>query len=106
MSLSNILLTSAIYSPLFTTYMYKNLGTQWASSIPAFLALVFAPLPFVFLKFGAKLRANSKFANEAKVQMAQLMEVRQNVEKKFQQQHAADEEAAVEKAGRESDSSK
>lgn len=72
--------------------MYKNLGTQWASSIPAFLALVFAPLPFIFLKFGRRLRANSKFANEAKAQMAQLTEARQKAEKNYRQHHAVIED--------------
>lgn len=31
--------------PLFTTYMYQNLGIHWASSIPAFLALACVPMP-------------------------------------------------------------
>ncbi|KAJ5939492.1 Major facilitator superfamily domain general substrate transporter [Penicillium verhagenii] len=88
--------------PLFTTYMYKNLGSQWASSIPAFLSLAFMPLPFIFLRVGSKLRANSKFANEAKQQLAKLQEVRQNVEKLFKAKHvgdntiSSDTEAAVE----------
>ncbi|KAG9790334.1 synaptic vesicle transporter, partial [Aureobasidium melanogenum] len=34
--------------PLFTTQMYDNLGDQWASSIPAFLALGCLPFPFLF----------------------------------------------------------
>ncbi|KAJ5511749.1 Major facilitator superfamily domain general substrate transporter [Penicillium expansum] len=71
--------------PLFTTYMYNNLGTQWASSIPAFLSLAFMPLPFIFHRVGPKLRANSKFANEAKRQLAKMQEVRQNVEKRFEE---------------------
>lgn len=82
-------------SPLFTTYMYKNLGTQWASSVPAFLALFFAPLPFIFLRVGAKLRAHSKFANEAKTQLAKLMEVRQQVAAKFEAKSATAEEDAA-----------
>ncbi|KAJ5519927.1 Major facilitator superfamily domain general substrate transporter [Penicillium fimorum] len=76
--------------PLFTGYMYKNLGTQWASSIPAFLSLAFTPLPFTFLRVGSKLRANSKFANEAKKQPAKLQEVRQNVEKRFEENQTGD----------------
>lgn len=71
--------------------MYENLGTQWASSIPAFLALAFAPLPFVFLKVGPALRARSKFANEAKAQMAKMLEVRQKVEEKFEGKEAVQE---------------
>ncbi|KAJ5528338.1 Major facilitator superfamily domain general substrate transporter [Penicillium frequentans] len=76
--------------PLFTTYMYNNLGTQWASSIPAFLSLAFTPLPFIFFRVGSKLRAKSKFANEAKRQLAKLQEVRQNVEKRFEEKQARD----------------
>lgn len=70
-------------SPLFTTKMYDNLGVQWASSIPAFLSLAFAPLPFVFLKVGLRLRARSKFANDAKAQLAKMHEVRQKVDQRF-----------------------
>ena len=72
-------------SPLFTTKMYGNLGVQWASSIPAFLSLAFAPLPFVFLKVGPELRARSKFANDAKAQLAKMQEVRQKVDQRFEE---------------------
>jgi MFS family permease len=51
--------------PLFTTQMYKNLGIHWASSIPAFLALACVPFPFLFVKYGAAIRARCKFAAEA-----------------------------------------
>ena len=71
------------FSPLFTTKMYDHLGVQWASSIPAFLSLAFAPLPILFLKIGPALRVRSKFANKAKAQMAKLMEVRQKIDQKF-----------------------
>lgn len=36
--------------PLFTTQMYDRLGIHWASSIPAFLALICVPFPFLFYK--------------------------------------------------------
>lgn len=36
--------------PLFTTQMYDALGIHWASSIPAFLALICVPFPFLFYK--------------------------------------------------------
>ncbi|KAH0267824.1 MFS general substrate transporter, partial [Aureobasidium melanogenum] len=51
--------------PLFTTYMYQNLGIHWASSIPAFLALLCVPMPFLFYKFGPKVRENCKFAKQS-----------------------------------------
>lgn len=72
--------------------MYKNLGTQWASSIPAFLSLAFAPLPFIFLKVGPTLRAHTKFANEAKAQLAKLQEVRQKLEQKIEEKHHINDE--------------
>jgi len=51
--------------PLFTTYMYNNLGIHWASSIPAFLALACVPFPFLFYKYGPAIRRRCKFAAEA-----------------------------------------
>ncbi|KAL9051422.1 MAG: hypothetical protein Q9162_006029 [Coniocarpon cinnabarinum] len=51
--------------PLFTTYMYENLGIHWASSIPAFLALACVPFPFLFYRYGYSIRVRCKFAAEA-----------------------------------------
>ncbi|KAJ4161601.1 uncharacterized protein LMH87_007632 [Akanthomyces muscarius] len=51
--------------PLFTSHMYKHLGIHWASSIPAFLSLACLPFPFLFYKYGARIRARCKFALEA-----------------------------------------
>ncbi|KPM36018.1 putative MFS-type transporter [Neonectria ditissima] len=51
--------------PLFTSYMYRNLGSQWAGSIPAFLALACVPFPFLFYKYGASVRMKCEFASEA-----------------------------------------
>ncbi|KAI5465731.1 major facilitator superfamily domain-containing protein [Mariannaea sp. PMI_226] len=51
--------------PLFTTYMYKDLGNHWASSIPAFLAVACIPFPFLFYKYGERIRMKCEFAAEA-----------------------------------------
>ncbi|KAI4738392.1 MFS transporter [Aureobasidium sp. EXF-12298] len=51
--------------PLFTRQMYERLGIHWASSIPAFLALLCVPLPFFFYKFGARIRARCTYAAAA-----------------------------------------
>lgn len=51
--------------PLFTTYMYKDLGIHWASSVPAFLALACMPFPFLFYRYGARIRKSCKYASEA-----------------------------------------
>lgn len=45
--------------------MYRNLGIHWASSIPAFLALMCVPFPFLFYKYGESIRLKCKFAAEA-----------------------------------------
>ena len=50
--------------PLFATDMYDALGTQWASSVPAFLALACLPMPFILYKYGASIRKRSRFAPE------------------------------------------
>jgi len=59
--------------PLFTRDMYKNLGVHWASTIPAFLALACAPMPFLFYKWGYAIRMRSKYAGEAARIMASIM---------------------------------
>ncbi|KZM25906.1 transmembrane transport [Ascochyta rabiei] len=51
--------------PLFTSYMFADLGIHWASSIPAFLALACVPFPFLFYRYGAAIRMRCKFAAEA-----------------------------------------
>ncbi|KAF4472362.1 multidrug resistance [Fusarium albosuccineum] len=51
--------------PLFTTYMYDDLGIHWASSVPAFLAVACVPFPFLFYKYGESIRMKCEFAAEA-----------------------------------------
>ncbi|KAJ6013299.1 hypothetical protein N7540_007890 [Penicillium herquei] len=63
--------------PLFTTYMYANLGIHWASSIPAFLSLACVPFPFIFYKYGAQIRQRCTFAAEADAFMRRLAEKNQ-----------------------------
>ncbi|KAB2571944.1 Efflux pump FUBT [Lasiodiplodia theobromae] len=51
--------------PLFTTQMYAGLGIHWASTVPALLAVVCLPFPFLFYRYGHVVRKRSKFAREA-----------------------------------------
>ena len=48
--------------PMFGQQMYEKLNPRWATTVLAFIALVMMPIPFVFYKFGSKLRAMSKSA--------------------------------------------
>lgn len=58
--------------PLFTPDMYDALGLHWASSIPAFAALACVPFPFIFYKYGARIRARCVYAAQAEAVMAEL----------------------------------
>ena len=64
--------------PLFTTYMYNNLGIHWASSIPAFLSLACVPFPFIFYKYGARVRQKCTYAAEADAFMQRLTQAQQS----------------------------
>lgn len=61
---SNTMIRSAVGSvfPLFTVQMFHKLGIQWASTLIALVCLVMMPIPFLFFKYGARIRQNSKFA--------------------------------------------
>ena len=49
--------------PLFAPAMYKALGYGWGNSVLAFVAMgLGAPAPWVLWRFGAALRARSRFA--------------------------------------------
>ncbi|KAH0427132.1 hypothetical protein CcaCcLH18_09879 [Colletotrichum camelliae] len=51
--------------PMFATAMYTRLGVGWASSLLAFLAIVFIPIPIVLWKIGPTLRhKHSKHARK------------------------------------------
>ncbi|KAG4429786.1 hypothetical protein IFR05_014736 [Cadophora sp. M221] len=48
--------------PLFATYMYRDLGVDWATSLLGFLCVAMMPFPVLFWMYGEKLRMKGKFA--------------------------------------------
>ncbi|KAF7883680.1 uncharacterized protein EAF02_005600 [Botrytis sinoallii] len=48
--------------PLFSQYMFKAMGVNWAGTLLGCVALVLVPIPVCFYMYGEKLRAKSKFA--------------------------------------------
>ena len=50
--------------PLAAKPMYERLGVAWAGSLLGFLSLAMTVIPFVFIRYGDRIRANSKFCNE------------------------------------------
>lgn len=47
--------------PLFTVQMYTNLGIDWASTLFALVCCVMIPVPWLFERYGSKLRNISRF---------------------------------------------
>lgn len=78
--------------PLFTRYMYEDLGIHWASSIPAFLALACVPFPFLFYKYGPQIRQRCKFAAEADAFMRKYAEAMQQQQQQKSRPGDADAE--------------
>lgn len=50
--------------PLAAKPMYSALGISWATSLLAFLSLALTLIPFAFIKYGDRIRANSHFCQE------------------------------------------
>lgn len=48
--------------PLFGNQMYEKLGYQWATSLLAFLTVAMMPFPYIFFKYGKKIRSTSRYA--------------------------------------------
>ena len=50
--------------PFAAAPMFDKLGVAWACSLLGFVSLVLGLVPFAFLRFGDKIRANSKFCQQ------------------------------------------
>jgi MFS transporter, DHA1 family, multidrug resistance protein len=61
---ANMMVRSAVGAafPLFTSQMFEEMGVNWASTLIGGAALLLAPMPFVFYKYGSRIRQKSKFA--------------------------------------------
>ncbi|RPB20449.1 MFS general substrate transporter [Terfezia boudieri ATCC MYA-4762] len=51
----------AMAFPLFTVQMYERLGVDWATSTFGFVSIVLMPIPWVFKRWGPRIRAASRF---------------------------------------------
>lgn len=54
--------------PFATTPLFERLGIAWACTLLGILSAVMSIIPFVFIKYGAKIRENSKFCQEIQQQ--------------------------------------
>jgi len=48
--------------PLFGLQMYERLGDQWATSLLAFLTVAMMPFPYIFFRYGKRIRGKSRYA--------------------------------------------
>lgn len=51
--------------PLVVAPLYHNVGVPWGTSIFGFFALALVPIPFLFYRYGASLRARSKWSRDS-----------------------------------------
>lgn len=58
--------------PLFTIQMYTKMKIEWASTLFALICVVMVPIPWIFEKWGSKLRQKSQFGYAAMMREAEL----------------------------------
>ncbi|KAL8688743.1 MAG: hypothetical protein Q9218_005419 [Villophora microphyllina] len=63
--------------PLAARPMYNTLGIAWASSLLGFLSLGMCAIPFAFIKYGDRIRANSKFCQELRAKKEEYLKERE-----------------------------
>ena len=51
--------------PLFARQMFEGMGIQWAATLLGCVAIVLAPIPFIFYRYGRTIRAKSSYAPTA-----------------------------------------
>lgn len=60
---ANVILRSVVGAllPLAGPPLYRSLGLGWGNTLLGFTAIIMVPLPLIFYKFGARLRAAQRF---------------------------------------------
>lgn len=88
---ANTFMRSAVAAgfPLFTVQMFTKLGVNWACTILGLVGLILAPSPFLFYKYGARIRARSKFAPCFDLKIAKILE---------EEERASKEKTAIQEA--------
>lgn len=49
--------------PLFARQMYSGIGPHWGNSLLGFVSLAAVPIPWIFFKYGPKIRQKSRYDN-------------------------------------------
>lgn len=69
--------------PLAGPSMYRTLGPHWAGTLLGLLEVICIPIPFIFYRYGGKIRQKSKL----------IREMRENKEKQERRKKRAEEKA-------------
>jgi DHA1 family multidrug resistance protein-like MFS transporter len=93
---ANTAIRSAVAAgfPLFTVQMFHRLGVNWACTLLGLLALVLAPSPFLFSRYGPAIRSRSTFAPCADLKIAGEIKELERLEK-LQKKESREEKASM-----------
>jgi hypothetical protein len=81
--------------PFAAKPMYSTLGVNWACTLLGILSGLMSIIPFVFIKYGQKIRDNSAFCQELKKKKAEDEERQQRRWDRQRQQTPLEPEKAV-----------
>ena len=70
--------------------MYRSLGPNWAGTLLGLLELVLIPIPFVFYKYGHKIRMRSALIRSMRVDQEKLDGRRKRHEQRVEEQRQGD----------------
>lgn len=88
--------TFGVVLPFAAKPMFTRLGIDWGCTLLGILSAIMCLIPFVFIKYGEKIRANSKFCQELKKRKEEDEEKqRRRWERQQSQQGAEEAEKAV-----------
>ncbi len=87
--------TFGVVLPFAARPMYSTLGVNWACTLLAILSAFMSVIPFVFIKYGKKIRDNSKWCQELKQKKAENEEEQRQRWDRQRDQRALESEKAV-----------
>ncbi|KAJ0419126.1 major facilitator superfamily domain-containing protein [Aspergillus carlsbadensis] len=82
--------------PLVGTYLYDGLGPNWAGTLLGLLEVAIIPIPFVFYKYGHKIRRKSALISRMQEDKKRLERKRKRLEQRLEAEAAAERKEKVE----------
>lgn len=83
--------------PLAGPALYRSLGSHWAGTLLAFLEIMLIPIPFVFYRYGSKIRMKSALIRSMQEDKEKLERKRRRAAEKLEREmeQRAEAEAAI-----------